>query len=311
CNIGMINGTFTSNNIHDVGRDGITSFPLVDQQDPSFVPYPLDNLFISYNKFENVGDDAVAVHAGTEFAINNSLAPSNIAITYNSIIGRSNDHALSQGRGIALTGVRNVTIDSNWITNTVNSGILIRSWYNNASNPELAQEAIRCYNILVVNNVLVEAGSAEGLSRIRNAIHVKGADRLKISSNIIRKSAGHGISVGDTTVIELIANEVYNSQGNAAIVLVGGDDYDVVDAIVADNIIEHWNENELVMYNVINGHAFTGASNPFMTELRLRSSGGISTKTTGNIGSALYTANDQNSNSNGSYLPDGFQLADE
>ncbi|MEZ6044827.1 MAG: glycosyl hydrolase family 28-related protein [Planctomycetaceae bacterium] len=305
-NIGLVNGTFIGNTIRNVGRDGITSFPLVNQDDPEFMSYPLNNLFISHNKFENVGDDAIAVHAGTEHAINYTLAPSNITITNNIIVGRSVRHELSQGRGIALTGVRHATIDGNQISSTVSSGILIQSWYNNAADSELARESIRSYNVLVTNNSLIEIGSAEGLDRVKIGIQVKGADRIRLANNLLRRAAGRGIDIRNTAVIEVVANEVYGSLGKSAILLVGGADYDVVNAIVSDNIIEHWNEEDLVMYNVVNGKEVSGASNPLVRALMLRSSAGINENGGTTFGSGVVTSVDNGTNK--SYLPAGVKV---
>ncbi|QDU81936.1 Hemolysin, chromosomal [Polystyrenella longa] len=274
-NIGIINGTFTGNTIKNVGRDGITSFPLVQQDDPNFKSYPLENLLISYNRFENVGDDAIAVHAGTEFAINNNLAPTNVTISKNIIVGRSSLHELSQGRGIALTGVRNATIDGNQISNTVSSGILIQSWYNNMTNPSLALEAIRSSNILVTNNTLIEVGVAEGLDRVKIGIQVKGAHLVRIVNNVLRRSADRGIDIRDTTSIEIIANEVYGSLGKSAILLVGGDDFSVRNAIISDNIIDHWNDEDLVINNVFNAKEISGGLDPLFSAVAARSLGGI------------------------------------
>ena len=252
-NAGLINGTFTGNTIENVGRDGITSFPIVQEDDPSIPTYALDGLVISNNQFTNVGDDAIAVHAGTEFTVNSTLPPTNITINGNTIVGRTIDDVLAQGRGIVLTGVHDATIDGNSISRTVSTGILIQSWYNFENDPDLAVESIRSDNIVVANNTVMEAGGANGLVRVKIGVQIKGTDRIQLIDNTIRDSADRGVDVRNTTQIDIIGNTVTGSQGKYGILIAGGPAYDVSDVIVTSNTVEHWNDGGLLLHNVING----------------------------------------------------------
>ncbi|QDU82285.1 Pectate lyase superfamily protein [Polystyrenella longa] len=252
CNVGMINGKFTNNIIRDVGRDGITSFPLIKDNDPNFNNYPLDGLVISNNQFYNLGDDAIAVHAGTRTSFNLNHPPRNITITNNTIVGRITDHELGQGRGICLTGVWDATVTNNDISNTVSTGILITSWYNISVDPGMTDEAIRSDNILISSNTINGAGASEGLSRVKYGVQVKGVDRIQLLSNIIADAADRGMDIRSTTNIDVIGNEVRGALGNAAILFGGGSAYDVVNVVVRNNVLEHWSDQALVFYHVIN-----------------------------------------------------------
>ncbi|MCA9039597.1 MAG: right-handed parallel beta-helix repeat-containing protein [Planctomycetaceae bacterium] len=253
CNVGLINGTFTNNLIQNVGRDGITSFPLIQEDDPDFAGYNLEGLVISNNRFYNLGDDAIAVHAGTWGTVNYNHPPRNITISDNIIVGRLGDHELAQGRGIVLTGVYDATITGNEITNTTSTGITIAAWYNASIDPEMTTEAIRSNNILLSNNTLLSPGMATGLPRSEFGIQVKGSNQIQILNNIIRDSANRGIDIRNVTDADIIGNEVTGSLGNVGILLGGGDNYDVVNATVRNNTVEHWNSDGVKLYHVING----------------------------------------------------------
>ncbi|MEZ6044110.1 MAG: right-handed parallel beta-helix repeat-containing protein [Planctomycetaceae bacterium] len=251
CNTGLINGTFAYNTIENVGRDGITSFPLIQEDDPEYGNWNLDGLLIHHNFFANVGDDAIAVHAGTSYSVNYNYPPTNITITENTIIGRITDHELAQGRGIVLTGVHHALIDSNDISNTVSTGILISSWYNLSIDPQLTNEAIRCDDIQVSNNTITGAGTSTGLPRVKFGMQVKGADRIQILNNAVRNSADRGMDIRNATELDIISNEVTGSEGNAGILLGGGANYDVTDVTIRNNTIEHWNNDGLKLFHVL------------------------------------------------------------
>ncbi|WP_197440265.1 glycosyl hydrolase family 28-related protein [Polystyrenella longa] len=249
-NNGLINGTFTNNTIENVGRDGITSFPLVFENDSSYPTYPLQGLVISNNRLSNLGDDAIAVHAGTQYGVNFNYAPHDITIENNTIIGRVTEHQDAQGRGIVLTGVRDATISGNNIRNTVSTGILIQASYNWGVDSSV--EAIRSRDVLVTNNTLLGIGSAQGLDRVKIGIQVKGADRVTLISNTVRDTADRGIDVRNATQIKVDSSDVSGSQGKSGIVVSGGNEYDVRNATITDNEVQHWNDKGLFLYNVVN-----------------------------------------------------------
>ncbi|MAT14432.1 MAG: hypothetical protein CMJ46_04090 [Planctomyces sp.] len=251
-NTGVINGTYTNNLIENTGRDGITSFPLIQEGNPSVPYYPLDNILIENNTIRNVGDDGIAVHAGTEYSWNLTHPPTNITIRNNVITGRITSHEMSQGRGIALTGVHHATIEGNQIDNTVSTGILLQPWYNYPYDEATSEEIIRTTDIVIINNVIDFAGVAEGLDRLKIGIQVKGSDVIQIKNNIIRDSADRGMDIRNTTKINIVDNTVQSSQGEFGLLVGGGPDYDVIDLTVWGNIIDHWNENGLFIHNAVN-----------------------------------------------------------
>jgi Ca2+-binding RTX toxin-like protein len=247
-NTGLVRGTFTENNIHDVGRDGITSFPLIRENDPSFSGYPLTDLLISNNEFVNVGDDAIAVHAGTASSVNLTNAPNNITITHNTITGRQTNHALAQGRGIVLSGVHQALVANNTIQDTVSTGILIQSW---GASPTGA--LIRSQNVQVLNNIIVRAGRAIGLDRVKFGIQVKGADLIELANNTITDAADRGVDVRDASDVIVTSNQIVGSGGEYAILIAGGDDYSVSRINVTYNTVDHHLQPGIFLHNVIAG----------------------------------------------------------
>ncbi|MAT14430.1 MAG: hypothetical protein CMJ46_04080, partial [Planctomyces sp.] len=275
CNVGLINGVISGNYIKNTGRDGITSFALAQENNPEFNSYPLSNLLISHNRIENVGDDGIAVHAGTMYAVNKTMPPTDIAILHNWIIGRSTDDDLSQGRGVALTGVQSATIQGNRISNTVSSGILINSWENYSYDPGRARIAFRSSNILITENTLLEPSGVDGLDRIKKGIHVIGANQVMISNNFIQHSGGSGIEVRSANGVEIIGNQVSGSLGRIAVLVSSSDDQTVANVIVSDNYVDHWNDRDIVFQDVFHLLEFSGASNPYVKARELLSSTGV------------------------------------
>ena len=247
-NTGLVRGTITENKIHDVGRDGITSFPLIRENDPSFSGYPLTDLLISNNEFVNVGDDAIAVHAGTASSVNLTDAPNNITITQNAITGRQTNHALAQGRGIVLSGVHQALVANNTIQDTVSTGILIQSW---GTSPTGA--LIRSQNVQVLNNTIVRAGRAIGLDRVKFGIQIKGADLIEVANNTITNAADRGVDVRDASDVNVTSNQVVGSGGEYAILIAGGDDYSVSRVNVTYNTVDHHLQPGILLHNVIAG----------------------------------------------------------
>ena len=251
-NTGLVGGTFLNNFIHDVGRDGLSSFPLIRENDSEFTDYPLTNLLISKNRFVNVGDDAIGVHAGTASSVNLSMPPSNIRITQNTITGRVRNHALAQGRGIALSGVKDAFVANNVIKDTVSTGILIQSWTNSETGSHPGLE-LRSRDIRIVNNTIQRAGQAVGLNRVKFGIQVKGANFIELTNNKVFDSADRGIDVRDTNDITLTRNQVTGSEGEYAILVAGGADHPVRRATVTDNIVRHHLEPAILLHEVITG----------------------------------------------------------
>lgn len=248
-NTGLVNGRFTENFIHDTGRDGITSFPLVDQSDAEFHDYPLTDLTISHNEFRNVGDDAIAVHAGTAFSVNTSLLPSNVSITGNKIVGREANHPLAQGRGIALSGVSNVTVTGNDISNTASTGILVQAWPQLDENG-VQVSSVRSTDVRVANNSISGAGQIEGLLRVKFGVQVKGADQIQVANNMVLDAADRGIDVRDATQIDITGNTVKNSEGDFAILVAGSEMEPASSVRVTDNAVVHTVEPGILLFQV-------------------------------------------------------------
>jgi hypothetical protein len=241
-NTGLIQGRFTANQIHDTGRDGITSFPLFDESIPGFDNYELTDLVISGNDIRNVGDDGIAVHAGTAASANASHRPNNIVITGNVIVGRVNDDPNGQGRGIALSGVSHVTVSGNEIHKTVATGILVQSW-----------SALRSQQVTVVDNAIIDAGQSLGLNRVKFGIQVKGADDIELGRNTVTHAADRGIDVRDATAVDVVGNIVSGCSGLYAILVAGSDASPARDVTVTDNSVAHASAPGILLFQVIAG----------------------------------------------------------
>ena len=245
-NAGIVRGRFAGDRIHDVGRDGITSFALVRDNQPEFSSYPLSDLVVANNEFFNIGDDAIAVHAATDGNTNRAAPPKNVTIVGNSIIGRRSIHPLAQGRGIALWGVTDGVISGNVIRDTVSTGILIQSSEQEGGD-------LRSRNIRLVNNRIIRAGKMSGLDRVKTGIQIKGADGIDVSKNIVADSADRGIDVRNTTDADVLGNVVTAGGGTYAIVISGGPDNDVRRVRVAGNTVNFRELGAILLHNVIGG----------------------------------------------------------
>ena len=131
---------------------------------------------------------------------------------FKNLIIQGNKFENSEGVSLDIGGTGNIEIDSNEILNTINlSSIRIKKDFDgnalikNNTIKNVPQPGIRIYS----NNVTIDGNLLEN-SKVGISINSH-CDSILIINNQILKTQGDGISIGDSTIIDIIHNLISES----------------------------------------------------------------------------------------------------
>ncbi|QCO99588.1 right-handed parallel beta-helix repeat-containing protein [Arthrobacter sp. 24S4-2] len=191
---GMRRGRFINNFILDCGRDGITGGP--------YLEWPLEDIHVSGNLINGVGDDAIAVHAYADSATRNTQGrPHRIAIVGNTIfgqgsyIGAATTASMTAGSA-AVTGSGFTSSDVNKFMAVPGAGASGITHISKIASFQVdTQVTLADAASVTVTNVTVNYSNGAG-----RGIFLHGLEDSTCTGNVVDSTFSHGISVAaDTT----------------------------------------------------------------------------------------------------------------